>query len=210
MRNIGKVSEPATLTKHRCSTISDYDNYSEKDDLRKSLVREQRGICCYCTQRIRPTVDRMKIEHWQCQSRFPERQLDYSNLLGACLGGQGQTSGKQHCDTRKGDSDLTYNPANPSHNVETKLDFLGDGTIQSTDLIFDDEINKVLNLNEKILVKNRKAILESIESGFMNKNPSKADIQRELRKWNGENDDGNLEPFCQVVIYYLCKKLRRL
>lgn len=52
MRNIRKGSEPASLTRHRCNTNSDYDNYPEKDELRESLVKEQRGICCYCMQRI--------------------------------------------------------------------------------------------------------------------------------------------------------------
>jgi uncharacterized protein (TIGR02646 family) len=210
MKNISKEAEPESLNRHRCNTNSDYDNYPKKDNLRESLVGEQRGICCYCTQRIRPSADGMKIEHWQCQSRFPEKQLDYSNLLGACLGCQGQALERQHCDTRKGDLDLTYNPANPNHDVESKLAFLGDGTIQSTDTAFDSEINEILNLNERILVKNRKATLEPIESGFMTKKLSKADIQKELRKWNGESDDKDLEPFCQVVVYYLRKKLRKM
>lgn len=210
MKNISKGAGPESLNRHRCNTNSDYDNYPKKDNLRESLVGEQRGICCYCTQRIRPSADGMKIEHWQCQSRFPEKQLDYSNLLGACLGCQGQALERQHCDTRKGDLDLTYNPANPNHDVESKLAFLGDGTIQSTDTAFDSEINEILNLNERILVKNRKATLEPIKSGFMTKKLSKADIQKELRKWNGESDDKDLEPFCQVVVYYLRKKLRKM
>jgi len=210
MRNISKGAEPESLTRHRCNTNSDYDNYSEKDDLRESLVSEQRGICCYCTQRIRPNADGMKIEHWQCQSSFRNRQLDYSNLLGACLGGQGQAPENQHCDTRKGDRPLTYNPADPNHDVESKLGFLGDGNITSTDEVFNHEIKEILNLNERLLARNRKAILEAFRHEFMTKNPSKADIQKELRKWNGESDDKDLEPFCQVVVYYLRKKLRRM
>ncbi len=210
MRNISKGAEPKSLTQHRCNTNSDYDNYPDKDDLRESLVLEQRGICCYCLQRIRPRSTAMKIEHWQCQARYPHRQLDYSNLLGACLGCQDQEPERHHCDTRKGDRDLTYNPADPNHDVESKLAFLGDGTLQSTETTFDQEINEVLNLNEGILKKNRKALLDSIKGGFMGNNPSKADIQKEIRKWNGELDDGLLEPFCQVVIYYLRKKLQRM
>ncbi len=209
MRNIQKRPEPASLTQHRCNTHSHYDNYQEKDDLRDSLVREQRGICCYCTQRIRPTVNDIKIEHWQCQSQFPDQQLNYSNLLGACLGGQRQALANQHCDTRKGDRTLTYNPADPNHDVESKIKFLGDGRIQSNEPEFDIEINEILNLNVAILVSNRKAILKAIQT-FMDQNPSKDKIQRKLRQWNGEGDDGDLEPFYQVVVYYLRKKLRRM
>jgi hypothetical protein len=38
---------------------------------------------------------------------------------------------------------------------------------------------------------------------------SDADLRKELRKWNGDNG-GDLEPFCQVVIYYLRKKINRM
>jgi hypothetical protein len=85
MRNIQKATEPQSLTQHRCNSNSNYDNYAEKDDLRKSLIDEQRGICCYCMQRIRPNPESMKIEHWQSQAlnKFPEKQLHCGNLLGA-------------------------------------------------------------------------------------------------------------------------------
>jgi len=215
MRNIQKATEPQSLTQNRCNTNSNYENYAKKEDLRKSLVSEQRGICCYCMQRIRPNPESMKIEHWQSQSpnKFPEKQLHYGNLLGACLGGQkhGEKSPKRnhHCDTRKGDDDISFNPAEPFHNVESKLQFLADGTIQSNDVQFDKEINDVLNLNESSLTRNRKAILIALQQGFMEKNPSKIDIEKELRKWNG-NEGGDLEPFCQVVVYYLRKKLKKM
>lgn len=209
MRNIQKATEPQSLTQHRCNTNSNYDNYAEKDDLRKSLVAEQRGICCYCMQRIRPNLESMKIEHWECQDKYPNRQLDYDNLLGACLGGTGKSRRDQHCDTRKGNDSVSFNPANLLHNVESKLQFLGDGTIQSNDVQFNQEINDVLNLNGSSLTRNRKAILSALQQGFMRENPSRIAIEKELSKWNG--DDGrDLEPFCQVVIYYLRKKLKRM
>jgi uncharacterized protein (TIGR02646 family) len=103
MRAIQKSDEPPSLTQHRASGnayyVPDYDNYQRKDDLRDSLVAEQGAICCYCLQRIRPTQDGMKIEHWHCQRHHGDEQLDYGNLLGACLGGQGQPPDRQHCDT---------------------------------------------------------------------------------------------------------------
>jgi uncharacterized protein (TIGR02646 family) len=209
MRNIQKTTEPKSLTQHRCNTHSNYENYAKKEDIRRSLVAEQRGVCCYCMQRIHPNPEDMKIEHWQCQDQYPKRQLDYDNLLGACLGSEGKSKRNQHCDTRKGDNDISFNPADPFHDVESKLQFLGDGTIQSNDVQFNQEINDVLNLNESSLTRNRKVILNALQQGFMSGNPSKAAIEKELRKWNGD-DGGDLEPFCQVVIYYLRKKLKRL
>ncbi len=209
MKNIQKKPEPRSLTQHRCNIHADYDNYPEKNELRDSLVTEQRGICCYCMQRIRPNSEDMKIEHWYSQDLYPDRQIDYSNLLGACLGGEGQVAKMHHCDTKKGNRDLTYNPANPLHDVEGSLHFLGDGTIESIDAQFDREINTVLNLNQSLLVKNRKAVLESLRQGLIQKKPSNADILRELKKWNGDNGE-DLEPFCQVIVYYLRKKVNRM
>ena len=147
MRNIHKNPEPKSLIEHRCNTNTDYDNYAAKDDLRASLVGEQRGICCYCMQRIYPDSDKMKIEHWQCQDLYPERQLEYKNLLGACKGGEGQKPDRQHCDTKKGNLNLSFNPADPAHDLESKIRFLGDSTVESRDNQFDREINEVLNFS---------------------------------------------------------------
>jgi uncharacterized protein (TIGR02646 family) len=209
MRNIHKNPEPTSLTQHRCNTNTDYDNYAEKDDLRESLVNEQRGICCYCMQRIQPESDKMKIEHWQSQDLYPHRQLEYKNLLGACKGGEGQKKDKQHCDTKKGNFDLTFSPANPDHDVESKIRFLGDGTVESMDSQFNKEINEVLNLNEGALVRNRKGVLEAFRQGLIKRQPSDADLRKQLRKWNGDNG-GDLDPFCQVVVYYLRKKIAKM
>jgi len=51
----------------------------------------------------------MKIEHWHSQDRYEAEQLDYGNLLGACMGNEGKAHWDQHCDTRKGDRDLSRN-----------------------------------------------------------------------------------------------------
>ena len=57
-----------------------------------------------------------------------DEQLNDRNLLGACLGGNGQPPHLQHCDTRKGGSDIQWNPADAAHHVDTKLICLIAGT----------------------------------------------------------------------------------
>jgi uncharacterized protein (TIGR02646 family) len=86
MRTINKGREPASLAQHRCVAHADYDNYTDKDTLRISLVTEQRGICCYCLTRIRPSNSGMKIEHWHCRDNYSGEQLDYKNLIGRVFG----------------------------------------------------------------------------------------------------------------------------
>jgi uncharacterized protein (TIGR02646 family) len=207
MRNIKKRKEPKSLAKHRCKANADYDNYAEKDDLRVSLVAEQQGVCCYCLQRIRPNGQEMKIEHWKSQSRYPALQLVYSNLLGVCNGGKDKREADQHCDALKGNRDLLLNPSDPTHDVEAGFHYLGNGRVKADDAIFEVQINKLLNLNEGYLVKNRKGLLDAFRQYLITTKPTDTDLKKELKKWNGSGG-GDLEPFCQVVVYYLKKKLK--
>jgi uncharacterized protein (TIGR02646 family) len=207
MRNIQKNAEPHSLTQHRLQTHANYDNYIDKDTLRQQLVDEQRGLCCYCQSRIRPTSEGMKIEHWQCQERYPKRKLDYRNFLGACLGGHGRPEREQHCDTRKGNTDIRLSPADPNCDVERLIQFLGDGRIKSDNADIDTDLNDVLNLNWARLVSNRKAVLDALQKALhfgRVTNPA-----QELLKWDG-SQAGELTEFSQVVVYYLKKKLGRV
>ena len=165
MRTIAKGPEPVSLIAHRKTPHSDYDNYNAKGELRNALVTEQSGLCCYCMGRISPDRSSMKIEHWRSQVRYSGKQLNYRNLLGACLGGLRQPPSLQHCDTRKGDSDLAWNPADPTHRIETRIRYELDGSIHADEADFDGQLNDVLNLNFPKLKNNRKAFLMSSSVG---------------------------------------------
>ena len=52
----------------------------------------------------------MKIEHWRSRKAYGEDQLRYGNLLAACRGGEGRPGREQHCDTKKGDREVRWNP----------------------------------------------------------------------------------------------------
>jgi hypothetical protein len=86
---------------------------------------------------------------------------------------------------------------------------LGDGKVELIDIQFNKEIDEVLNLNAASLVRNRKGVIDAFRQGLIQRQPSDADLRRELRKWNGDNG-GDLDPFCQVVVYYLRKKIARM
>ncbi len=124
MRTIQKRQEPASLTEYRHSPGANYNGFRDKDALRSHLVREQRGLCCYCVSPIGDDPGEMKIEHWHCRARYAEEELTYSNLLAACKGGEGAVYRNQHCDTRKGDRDISRNPANRDHHVEDTIRYL--------------------------------------------------------------------------------------
>jgi len=210
MRAIVKRAPPATLVEHRATMHADYNNYRDKETLRNQLVGEQHGICCYCLGRIRSDWGAMKIEHWLCQDRYRDRELEYANLLGACIGGEGLPRRLQHCDTRKGDADLSRNPANPTQNVENFIHYNGDGSIWSQDHDLNFELNEILNLNTPLLKTGRKAALD----GFVQTLAKRGKLQREtlerwLHTWSNPLRGTELTPFCQVVVYWLRKRLAR-
>jgi uncharacterized protein (TIGR02646 family) len=205
VRAILKGAEPASLAQQRASN-GDFEDYRKKDELRAWLAREQRGLCCYCLSRIRADLQAMKIEHWRCQSRFPERQLQYSNLLAACQG-RGPRGTTPHCDTSKADRDISRNPADPLDQVDKLVRFTGGGRVTCDDATFDEEINRVLNLNAKHLVNERRDTLDLFKL-TLGANPiSKQKFEKLLRIWNGADTDGELRPHCQVVVYWLRKRV---
>ena len=165
MRAITKGAEPASLTAYRKTSHCNYDDYNDKDALRHSLISEQRALCCYCMSRIQNDPTTMKIEHWRSQSHYQAEQLNYRNLLAACLGGHGQPLPLQHCDTKKANRELLWNPADPAHHIETRIRYDTDGSIRSNDPAFDSELVDVLNLNLPLLKNNRKLYLTPCYSG---------------------------------------------
>ena len=210
MRAITKGPEPASLTRHRQNSHAYFDNYPDKAVLRHALVSEQRGLCCYCMGRIRSDSSSMKIEHWRCLSQYPREQLKYRNLLAACLGGEGQPQRHQHCDTRKGDGELKWNPAYPSHNIEGRLCYGTDGSIGSQDDEFNVQLTEILNLNLAKLKNQRKGVSDGIIEWFdwlkqerksLRGSKLRAKIEREcdLRT----DGAGELEPYCQVAVWWL-------
>jgi len=214
VRRIVKSAEPPSLTAHRQTPPCDYENYGPKDKLRAALATEQRELCCYCMGRVHNGRKTMKIEHWRCQSRHPNEQLSYGNLLGACLGGNGQPSHLQHCDTRKGDSDLLWNPADAAHHIETRVRYEPDGSIQADDAVFDSQLDDVLNLNLPLLKNNRKGILDAVldwwtrEKERIGGRVPRSSFQRQCD--DRITGNGVLSPYSQVAVWWLQQRLARM
>ena len=209
MRRIVKQREPQSLTGFRAAGGTSFDDLhgNQKQDLRKELVQEQRGLCCYCLCRIEAGdgngTPPMKIAHWHSITSHHREQLDYANLLGACKGNEGQPRFNQHCDTRQGQNDIKYNPANPSHSIEQRIRFLTDGTICSDDADFNMQLNNILNLNWRPLKQRRREVLDRFHKELGDGRLSRAEWRRQLEKWNGDSHHGSLEPYCQVVVDWI-------
>lgn len=214
MRQIRKGKVPKMLTKYRKTKGATYKGFqtaARMKELRTSLVKEQGGICCYCMQRIRPEAGKMKVEHFRSQTRFPLEQLVYSNMLGACLGNEGQPKDEQHCDTSKGKKSVCRNPARAGDRIESFVNYLGDGTLTSDDKRLNRELGKaVLNLNRPLLVKNRVSVLDSFKRALpRNRDLKKAELEKMEKDWGAGASAIELRPYCGVVVYWVRKRLKR-
>ncbi len=205
MKKIVKQSEPESLTEHRSKPYADYDNYPAKDELRESLLEEQGYICCYCMRRI--TKEGMKIEHWKPQRKYTCLQLDYKNLLGACKGNEGARPQKQHCDTKKGQTEITINPTEENQNYESLIIYRSTGEIYSPNKPINYDLDKTLNLNLDYLVTKRKNELDLILEHLKNKFPDRiwdqTYLQELINQLNAKNEYGFYSEYCQVAISYL-------
>ncbi len=212
MKKIVKSKEPTSLTTYRESISKvDLEKFEKfdtaptnvKNDLRDKLLEEQGFICCYCMERI--GFRNSKIEHFKPRSLFRIEQLDYRNLFVACLGGQGQSSNKQFCDTKKANEVLEN--IYLLSDIEEFIEYKKDGFIFSKNSDIDRELDEVLNLNYKILQKNRKKALEELRDNL--KDWKVSTLKSNLEKYKHKNSKGKYRPYCQMIVYFLTKKLKQ-
>ena len=201
---IQKSLPPNSLSQYRRDINASYENMPSavKEELRQSLLNEQGAICCYCMKRIKP--EQSRIEHWHSQTEFPDEQLNYDNMMLACQGNEGQTPSKEHCDVKKGDAPLKFNPSNPNHAPLLKPRYLNNGCIESDDNEFNEQLNSVLNLNETMLKGNRKKVYESVKQALTKKGWTLQTINGLTQKYQSRNNN-EAKPFCGVVLYWLEK-----
>jgi uncharacterized protein (TIGR02646 family) len=218
MRTIRKGPEPHVLKTHRTSEGATFDNLSAdtKTKLRERLAQDQGYLCCYCMTGIDPLprpsgqID-VKIEHWAPQSAFPERALDFRNLLAACPGNQGSPPSQQHCDTRKADASISLDPVAPSAHPGL-LRYQADGTIDVDDPVLRADLNDRLNLNTPQLVSNRKEVIrwfqqELIREMGSDKTWSKARLAGQIERLQKPGPGGRLPPYVETILYWLRKRL---
>jgi uncharacterized protein (TIGR02646 family) len=206
VRPIEKGAPPPEIVSYRNDTTP-FDEFRHKDSVRRALTEEQGFLCCYCLRRINPDADSMKIEHWAPQAIERERWYDWSNLLGACPGGTAGAARHQTCDTHKGSTPITVNPTLAEHVARVR--FRGDGTVYSEDPLFEQDLNRTLNLNDVTLVAARRARVAAVHVELRKHEGSwsRALLERQLDKWRPRRMTGRLPEFCEVVAQELERRL---
>lgn len=199
---IKKKSEPHSLTTYKKTINASFDNQPSKvkEDLRKSLLEEQGYICAYCMKRIEESAD-IKIEHYEARNRTNE--LSYKNLLVACKGNEGSSKERQTCDTKKGNRVLHIDPQKIG-DIST-IFFTRNGEVKSTNLLFQKDLDEVLNLNDKFgnLISARKSALKALQKKItpMNKNQ----IEKLYNKL--KSAERKIE-YVGILLWYLKKKIK--
>lgn len=213
MRLIRKGAEPPLLLAYRKTAGAHYDGLpaDAKVELRAALVRDQRGLCCFCMQRVEATVApalKVKIAHVTPQQIDKTRDLEWSNLLAACPGNEGAPYERQHCDTRQGNKVLRISPRDEAH-VAT-LSYTTHGEIRTTREDFLHDLEGTLNLNDINLIHNRREAVKRMQTALLQRNKgtfSDTELRHALKRCATPDASGNLTPFAGAVEYWLRKRL---
>lgn len=206
MRKIVKSRRlPRKWTEYCCTPGVDYQASPE---LREILLKEQGFICAYCMKGLDAEGKNTKIEHMKCRRLHPDLKFKYRNMVVCC---SGDTFGFRHCDTSKGDEDISFDLL--SDPFFTTLTYgLGTGTIKSSVASWDNEINNLLNLNNEYLKRERLAVLQAaIDTLDKNKNwnETQSELTRLRDEWDQMDKGGRYKQFCGIVVYFLNKRLSR-
>lgn len=205
MKRIQKTNPPDSFTRYCQRTGASYDDLSNnhhavKNELRHVLLADQGHICCYCGQKIEP--ESSVIEHVQCQNHNPDLQLDFTNLLCSCKGGQNRRASNPeyplHCDASKGNNPLQVTPL--EENCEEKFLYDEDGEIFGMDLAAKDSI-KTLNLDNYKLKNRRKAAIEAYK--WERSIDDDVDWNSEIEGLRRKDSNGELQEFCIVLVKYI-------
>lgn len=203
MRYIIKRTSPDALetfkkqflrTQRRLPTYRDLSHkpyLAMKHVVKESLLTEQYGLCCYCLKRIGP--HNSHIEHLKPQSRFPEEDLAYTNLLASCNGIQNRN---ENCGHRKDDwyDEETISPLEPD--CEKAFSFIPNGSILPKNDRAAATIQH-LELNSFLLQRARQSAISA--SGLFD-----ADFDEEKRckliAFYSTPHNGRLQAFCSAII----------
>lgn len=224
---IKKSSEPGKLIEYRHQPGAKFDDMDSdvKEQLRTSLLKEQGHLCAYCMKRIEGTGD-VKIEHWE--ARTAQNELQYSNLLAVCKGGEDGPSGARSCDTQKGNRPLFLNPL--SKRDMDRIYYTNSGEVHSSDITEyqyefidhlgkihkecttpDQDLNQCLNLNyiNGIPMSGRKTALKRFQEHIHPYKDAKSRDAFLQKMWEFySKQDDYQEPYVGILRWYIQKKLK--
>lgn len=212
MRYIEKKDPPVEFENWKTATgyKAKYDNMPLPIYiiLRKNLIDEQLGLCCYCGLTL--NEENVHVEHFKPQSNFKKQQLNYKNLHASCMGKKiHDPSGVEleFCGHEKKnwyDPTLTVSPLDP--NCQSYFEFGYDGTISEVEgnLSAKETIAK-LGLNRYLPISLREAAINTLLDQIDLEDPN--DIEDWIKFLETPNADNRLPSF-NFVLSYILKTLK--
>lgn len=203
MRPISKGAEPADFTQWEKGESSDWspgwndlDGTSIKSTVKEALLREQGYVCCYCEQRIEKADSH--IEHLESRQDFPQRSLDYTNLLACCTREEPRIP--RHCGSRKGARSLKVHPLLPD--CREYFIFTSSGDVRPTDVPTHkkkaQEAISILGLDIGKLVAMRKRSIDGFIQALAGVEPERA--RAALACLDQQDAQGRHEPFASAIL----------
>lgn len=218
---IKKGSTPNKLVEFQQQEGAAYGNADfPRKAVYEALLQEQGGICAYCMSRI--TMETIHIEHWipqkgehytgeYTQEDCDRLSIDYQNMLGVCPGRKEQSYKHTTCDHHRGNARIKIDPREEW--MINTLRYLPSGKMESDDKDISHDISNILNLNEPMLVENRKSAWRACEEMLKRKHQkgtwSKAMLEKQIDRYQGRDKQGNRYPYAGVVLYWLQKHQKR-
>ncbi|MDE0456572.1 MAG: TIGR02646 family protein [Chromatiales bacterium] len=207
MRGSAKGDEPPELRdwkaeQRRNGIDPEYRNFQqpERRATEETLFAEQTGQCVYCGRGI--SLDRIRqyhIEHFRPRSKYPELQLDYTNLFLSC-GPEGDDGARNTCGHHNGDwfEEGCHIPPAPEACAERFL-FHSSGCIAGDGSPETDKMIATLNLNHPELVTERQVMIEALDHDLNEGALPELLVQDFL----DTDPDGARPSFANVAIGYL-------
>lgn len=230
MRFINKGPDPRELINWKIRNAATPQNltYSgggfPSEAVRKDLLKEQFHLCAYTLKSLRTAAEcegqnldlrhSCHIEHFLPQCRnIPAETIDYQNML-ACYPPSDSTEACEYGAQAKANYDPSQKPfVSPlSPNVEQHFKYESSGEVEG--LTGDGRATvKVLNLNHKALVNDRKAIILGRLKPKKDKYISASAARRLAAEISQPDQQGRLSQFCvaiaQTAIEHAIREERR-
>lgn len=213
MKYIPKGSPPTSLIAYARQPDATYKDYPDKDAWSDVLLREQGYLCAYTLQRIAKGRGNMKREHIVPQDGTPANDLNHRNVVAVCLGNEGSPPREQYADTRKGNRSLDRRLSPLNQDCERHFRYNPRGEVRIDDPTLAEQAldssankyNSLLNLNHSDLIRGRQSALEAAyyRLGKDEGRWRQRDVETLLERYESYNAEGQLMPYCTVVVYRL-------
>jgi uncharacterized protein (TIGR02646 family) len=217
MKYIRKSSPPGELITWQHTWVKDksgkpincaYDEMPSevREAVKKSLVKEQGGLCCYTGHRVTPETSH--IEHLKPQAQCVDHEdTDYGNLLAAYPGpNKSRQEYGAHVKDAWYNKDAFISPLKPD--CESRFHFRGNGKITAANTTDQPAITTIqkLSLDHSQLVKLREARIQEI---LFEENLTTKNIERLVAAMDKPDGNGNFYEFCFAIKQVGLKMLKQ-